>query len=88
MWTFSFLNVESWDGCVVVEWLSKLEIFTVLFRKSIVTIKSEFCFLGNKFTSNVSPDKFFDWVVEVKFNLLGGRLCFFLILKLFNEVFV
>ena len=54
---------------MVVEWLSKLEVFTVLFGESIVTVKGEFGSLCGDIGTGVSPDEFLNWVVEVKLDL-------------------
>jgi len=74
---------ESIDGISVVEWLStegSAQDFSV---NEGITVADVGIRLNN-------PDKFFAWVVEIEFNLVGGRSDGFFtsVLKLFDEVFV
>ena len=71
---------------MVIEWLAKLEVFTVLFRKAIVTIKLKISFLSTD-SIFISPDKLLNGMIKVK-SVASRSSAFNLVLNLFDKVFV
>src|SRR6056300_455170 len=87
---------NSGDVGVVLVGLDESEVFTSTFSKSVVTVELKFGGVTSNVCSSrggtvlLDPYKFFDGVVEVKFNSAGTRSDSFFTseLELFDEVFV